>query len=334
MNDDIIIINAYPNTIEREAILKNCIKQLKKTNIEIMLVTHYPVKREIQQLVDYFIYDIRNPMLEESMIWWYGNDKFYLQTSSFNIGSASYTVLLSIQNGVYLAKSLGKKMFYYFEYDCRISDEDLKKITSLKQELYKKKKKGYVQIYTHGGDIKNKGIGMLFFIFEVDFYIEKINMVYTREEFKKSVKNGIALEFYFYQRIYKYMSELYIEEEIYIRDFFPNSDINLSSYESSYFIDILPEQKNRKSVLVIMNRKDDVEEYKLVFINDDNNGLNKFNISVSPDGYYYNILNDKIKTVKIFYKKNDNWKLIYDKKPNVEVNRKKEIEYIRINNEE
>jgi len=50
MNDDLIVIGSYPNTVEKEIILENCIKQLKKTNKDILLVSHYPVRREIQQL--------------------------------------------------------------------------------------------------------------------------------------------------------------------------------------------------------------------------------------------------------------------------------------------
>lgn len=329
MTDDLIVINAYPNTIEREVILENCINQLKKTNKEILLVTHYPVKIKIQQLVDYFIYDIRNPILDTSMLYWYGNEDFYLQTSTFEFGAASYTVLLSIQNAVYLAKSLGKKIFYYFEYDCLISDQDLKKIDFLKTEIFKKGKKGYVQITTHGMDIKNKGVGMLFFMFDIDFYIKTFKIIHSIEEYKKSVKNGVALEFYLYQMLYKNISEVEVEEKVYIREFFPSSELNLSSYETSHFIDVLPEKKSRKPILTFTNPKSDVRDYKILFLKNDNN-ISEVEVSVMLNGYYYNCIPKEIKNIKVFYKENNNWELVYDKIPSVEVKNKKDFEYVRI----
>lgn len=329
MNDDIIVLNSYPNTIERKTILKNSLEQFKKSNKEILLVTHYPVDIEIQQLVDYFIYDKRNQMLDESILTWYANGKFYLQTLCGKFGCASYAGLLSIQNAICFAKNLGKKLVYYFEYDCLISDYDLKRINLLKNEIYKKGKRGYVRLDSHGKDIKNKGMTTLFFIIEVDLFFENFNIIKNPDEYKNNVSNGIALEFYFYQGLSKNLSQLEVVESDYLKENFPNSIFNLSSFEASHLIDILPEQNSKKTILTIINLKSDIRNYKILFLKNDND-INEIEISVMLNGFYYSYIPKEIKNVKVFYKETGNWQLVYDKIPDIEVKNKKDFEYVRI----
>ena len=327
--DDLIIINAYPDTVERRTILKNSLEQFKKTNKEILLVTHYPADIEIQQLVDYFIYDRRNEMLDTSMLNWYQNGKFYFQTCSGELGRASYAVLLSIQNAICFAKDLGKKLVYYFEYDCLISDYDLKRIDLLKNEIYKKGKRGYVRLDNHGIDIINKGVTTLFFIIEVDFFFENFNIMKSPGEYKNNVSNSIALEFYFYQGLSKNISQLEVVESDYLKENFPNSIFHLSSTQATHFIDILPEKITRKPVLTITNPTDIKKEYKISFLKDNENISSSDKVTINKEGYYYNILHEKIKHVKIFYKENDNWKLVYNKSPYIEIKSKNDFEYVR-----
>ena len=332
-NDDIIILNSYPDTVERITILKNSLLQFKKTNKEVLLATHHPVDIEIQQLADYFIYDKRNQMLDQSMLNWYKNGKFYFQSCSGDLGRASYAGLLSIQNAICFAKDLGKKLVYYFEYDCLISDYDLKRIDLLKNEIYKKGKRGYVRLDTHGRDMLNKGVTTLFFIIEVDFFFENFNIMKSPSEYKNNVNHSIALEFYFYQGLSKNLSQLEVVESDYLKENFPNSEFNLSSFESSHFIDILPEKITRKLVLAITNPKDITKEYKILFLEDDENNISEDVVILTKEAYYYNILLEKVKRVKIFYKENGNWKLVYNKKPYTEIKNKNEVEYVRFDHE-
>jgi len=334
MNDDLIVINSYPNTVERETILDTCIKQLKKTNKEILLVTHYPVNRKIQQSVDYFIYDKRNHIIDESALYWYRNDNFYLQTGAFGFGSASYAVLLSIQNAFCFAKHLGKKTFYYFEYDYIIDNEDLKSIDLLKNELDEKGKKGYVRIKTHGGDFRLEAICTTFFVLDVDFYFENFKMMRTHEEYVEASSGGVALEFYFYKFLSENLKHLDVDynDLRFKKDFFPNSRFNLSSYEKGHFIDILPEHKSKKSVLIITNPKNSLREYKIIFLKNDNSRSEDV-VPIHSNGYYFNVLHKTVENIQVFHKENDEWKLVYDKDPNIEVNNKRKYEYVRINNE-
>jgi len=52
-----VLIGAYTNTIEKELTLTETILDWKKYNLPIILSTHYPVNSNIQNLVDYYIFD-------------------------------------------------------------------------------------------------------------------------------------------------------------------------------------------------------------------------------------------------------------------------------------
>ena len=64
--EELIIIGTYPNTIKRKQLTIDCINSLRPTGRKIMLVSHYPVSDEIQQMVDYYVYDSHNPTTHHS----------------------------------------------------------------------------------------------------------------------------------------------------------------------------------------------------------------------------------------------------------------------------
>lgn len=122
-NDHIFILGAHANTLEKEIILVRCIKKLKEFNVPIILSTHYQIRPEIQNLVDYFICDNKNELL------------YFNRFSEFNINSLRWTetdnyivnnyhnfhhdfaALTIIKNGVILSKELGKSKIHYIDYD-------------------------------------------------------------------------------------------------------------------------------------------------------------------------------------------------------------------------
>jgi hypothetical protein len=64
-NEDIFVIDCWLDTKEKEDTLINLINRVKVFNVPIILCGHYPVKPEIQKMVDYCIYDKNNDILLE-----------------------------------------------------------------------------------------------------------------------------------------------------------------------------------------------------------------------------------------------------------------------------
>ena len=52
--DDVFIVDCWTDTVEKENTLIELLNRLKVYNAPIILCGHYPVKSEIQKLVDYY----------------------------------------------------------------------------------------------------------------------------------------------------------------------------------------------------------------------------------------------------------------------------------------
>lgn len=320
MNDELIVINGFPNNIKREKILKNCINQFRKCNREILLVTHYPTKSEIQNIVDYYIYDSRNIILKDSMIYWYRGGNLYFQSTAFSFGVISYAVLLSIQNAICFAKNLGKKFFYYFEYDSFISDDDLTTLNKIRNTINNESKKGYILT-----NEASKEIYAIFLMMDVDFYLDNVPIIHSEEEYNKS-NADIALELFLYKNIFKNFSNLHIEYRDHLHTLFPTSSFNLSCSSVTHFIDILPEKQTKKPIFVISNPDGYLKECKTIeyfIVFEKNNETTTEIVSVVSNGYYYNIISNKVENIKVYYEH----ELIFNKNPWIEVKNKNQNDY-------
>lgn len=121
---DIFVIDSWPDTENKEKDLLSCIKRLREfSGIPILLVSHYPIKPEIQKLVDYYIYDKENPILLNSEFSDYSvSSGRWTQMGNFRIDSElpyhhDYAIWTSLKNAFSFCKYLGKENIHFMEYD-------------------------------------------------------------------------------------------------------------------------------------------------------------------------------------------------------------------------
>lgn len=90
---DIFVIGCFP-TPDRIPILRETIKKIKRFKLPIMLVSHYPVPQDIQESVEYVLFD-KNNILSEDFIYfrWFGTDEISVTAMVLNNyhGAAVYT---------------------------------------------------------------------------------------------------------------------------------------------------------------------------------------------------------------------------------------------------
>lgn len=121
--DHIFVIDSWPDNESKENDLVRLIKHLKTFNIEILLTGHYPIRPEIQKMVDYYLYDKNNPVLF--------NEEF----NDFNVSSGrwtnhngmlitnnypfhhDYAIWETMRNSFNYCKYLNKKHIHFMEYD-------------------------------------------------------------------------------------------------------------------------------------------------------------------------------------------------------------------------
>jgi len=182
--NELVMIGTYPNTKSREKLTLECIESVKKLGRKIMLVSHYPVSFEIQEKVDYYIYDKYNPNTEHSYY-----TKFYNYKHNFDVEininglkntNQSLPVLTNLINGFKSAKDLNFDKVFYITYDVILNPDDIEYINHSFNE---------VEVYdaylcTLPTDL-GRGIETTAMTFKTNYFLEKLQNIRTPEEYKQ-----------------------------------------------------------------------------------------------------------------------------------------------------
>jgi hypothetical protein len=130
-SDSIVVVLAHPNTDISVEMIKRCISSIAKNNFkfEILLSCNFPVNVELQHIVDYVIYDKKNPLLY--------SDEFSKVNSYYSMSFESngrviskyfpfehgYSVYLLMKNAIeFCFNVLDKKKIHIVNYDCILRD--------------------------------------------------------------------------------------------------------------------------------------------------------------------------------------------------------------------
>lgn len=283
MKDHVIVINSHIDNKAKEDILIQCINQLKKTGIDIMISSHTRVSSEVLDLVDYYVFDKDNPMIRDHTdFYFWRNPQIEVQIAT-PLSAHSYTALKNVKNAVHFAKSLGKKYFYHIEYDCVISDDDVNTLLNLPQE--NKGYLGYFDIYNLSPG--HKGVSMLFYYSEVDSFLKISQIPDTVEEYTKYTSDnigGIASEMYLYNKFQNYLGAYKQGERN------EHVAISLLNSDELSLSDFANPNKGFTQQSAILWDKNNKEEFYFVIVND--------NASKIPHEYDLTI-NDKTEKIGV-----------------------------------
>ncbi len=64
MLNNLVIILSHCDTPPKVKVLKETIASLRSIDIDILLTSHIPVDLDIQDMVDYYIFDKSNPVID------------------------------------------------------------------------------------------------------------------------------------------------------------------------------------------------------------------------------------------------------------------------------
>lgn len=315
--NECIIISTYTKQQAVCDLTLECIKEAQQFNIPIILTSHYTIPENLQKEVDYSIMDKNNILVYHD---WYKTA--WLDYPTFRVdlnidqennhiyhGPAVYT---NYYNGLHLAKSLGFKQAYCFNFDMLLkSDTSIKK----GRESFIKGKKGLLDVYNAG---EGKTIRTVWHAIDVDFFVSTFPKILNGDEYNKWVKNikseSNGLENIYYHQLKDYLNEFEIIDDKEFYEMFKEDEIDISS-QIEYFT-ILPILNNDKE-FVIYYRSANEKDSKLlkIYINNsfyDSKFFNKKdyyllkiakNIPLEIKGELIDYKNDKI--LKEFFIKVD-----------------------------
>jgi hypothetical protein len=141
---EIVILSCWPSSEYREKALIKLIGQLKKSNKEILIASHYVIPDYIVNMVDYYIYDKTNIIYSMKTLDTYPCD-YYFESDNFRLEAVTiaHSAALSRMFNIALnfVKSLDYDYFTIMEADVEFDIEDLKKLDLVKTQLLNEDKK-------------------------------------------------------------------------------------------------------------------------------------------------------------------------------------------------
>jgi len=172
---ELVIIGTYPNLKSRVQLTKDTIKSVKKLGRKILLVSHYPVDAETQEMVDFYIYDKYNPLCHHSYYNLFSRTtddyQVKLNINGLKYANQSLAVLTNICNAIKLAYTTGFKSFFYTTYDVVLDERDIPEV-----------ERGFKAVENNNAYLSSlntpfgKGIQTNGMFFNTEFFLNTINI--------------------------------------------------------------------------------------------------------------------------------------------------------------
>jgi hypothetical protein len=213
IDQEAIIISTYPTQQSVIDSTKECIESFKQTGRKIILTSHVPIPLELQELVDYCIYDKNNLLTKHDFYYhcWvdYGHFKVntILQGEDNDVyhGPAVYT---NYYNAASLAKNIGIKKLFFINYDYILNNPEF--INDVSFKLNKKRAFVDEREYSEG-----KVSSTFFMGIQTDLFFNTHEFILTPQEYDNlknkvgSLSNGYENIFYFALQPFK--NQIHIE---------------------------------------------------------------------------------------------------------------------------
>ena len=126
MKNNLISILCHCNTPEKEALLKENVQIIKQQGHDILIVSHIPISYEIQDMVEYSIYDKSNPLIsypERGMVYWQyrtiKQSRIKLQNIMPDYGWTAFNQILNVSR---FALPLNYSHYTFLNYDALLTD--------------------------------------------------------------------------------------------------------------------------------------------------------------------------------------------------------------------
>jgi hypothetical protein len=303
--ENVFLVLTYPDTKIKEETTEKCIDNLKKSDNKIILASHYPASKNLQERVDYYLYDAYNPLMSHTLYNFYwstipqGKAEIRLdQLQRKSNLNQSLTVFNNIENSIKFAKSIGYDKVISISYDFILNENNLKTIDDLCKRIDLENKKGYFMLYNEGDMKLYKSV---FFIIKTDFYSKIFDkIIRTPEEYNKECEKYGShnfLENYFYSKLSSYSNDLIVEETNEDK-LFNNSNINL--FSGVEYLTVLPIKNQGDAFIIWFNSSNNKDSRRIEFVLENNGNIEHSTHYVKEKSYYLK---------KIVLSDNDNYNI-------------------------
>jgi hypothetical protein len=194
MNKAIIILDAFLFYQERIEIFEKVLKKIKQIDLPILLISNTAISIDIQNQVEYFIYD-KNNILFEYEYESYPFCNYYLYNGSFTWEQHVHSkqkhglsVLCNLTKSCDFAIQQGFNKFIRFEWDFLIHDNDLNTIKNLIHNFINSDQKAFF-ILNPSNQQKEEEIQYYFWMVDFDFWNKKFPKIYNEIDYQNFIFN-------------------------------------------------------------------------------------------------------------------------------------------------
>jgi autotransporter strand-loop-strand O-heptosyltransferase len=278
-NRTVFIIDSYADTDSKINQLSSQIDKIKKYNVPVLIVTHYPVPEEISKKVDYIIYEKNNEMSKGwTLNWWFTIPKFLKIVSKYENEYHSVAILSSLKNALDFCKDkFDRAHFVEFDADFDL-DEYIKKADDV---LVDKKFYGFnYDEEQNMMDLENVhrkvGIVTNLFSFDIQWLDKNLDRINTWEEYANLSDQYSAmtwghgsdyvfenwLKFYFYYK--NIIDDCFFEDAEGKKSIIKNRNLFDQGKKEPKIKTLLSEFDNKKEVvLFIINNSKDSSKFRI-----------------------------------------------------------------------
>lgn len=261
-DDEIYCVPTYMVNQKIKDYTRKLIKFLKERNKQVLLISHYPIAIEFQEMVDYCIYDNRNYLLYENKYkGWicYKNNLFYIESQEF-VSNNSTLACYYFYSALFFSKFINKKIVHFIDYDSNALNLDQY------DDNYKiLKDSEYTSVRyktTSGASFDNKAL-QAFFADTSSINLSKYNLdnlIISDENFKSLMEKFKTYELLFEKHFLQF-------ENIYWK---PKDELEKSitaGLEHVHGIDwvaLAVDLEKRKFYIAIVNDSNNAKNYKII----------------------------------------------------------------------
>ena len=304
IEDEAIVISTYPllNSIVKTT--KECIESLKQTGRKIILTSHLPIPKDLQEMVDYCIYDKNNILTKHTFYenTWFDHGGWRVdlmlagENNNIYHGPSVYT---NYFNGASLAKSLGIKKIYFLNYDYYLKNTQYLNDIS----LILNSKKAYVGLKK---EQEGNTVITYFLATEPKFYLDHFPLIKTAKDYDDlmvkwdSESNG--LENLTYHTFIQDKDKIYWEDESKFTELI-KENLEHKDYSRIEYFSILPVKDYPEQFAVFLNIANSVDSRDIdITVYEDNQMLFDETVKVvNKISWFRQVIFNPKKIYKIYY---------------------------------
>jgi glycosyltransferase involved in cell wall biosynthesis len=319
VEEEAVVISTYPVLESISKTTEECIKAIKQTGRKIILTSHIPVSKKLQELVDYCIYDKNNILTKHTFYnrTWFDYSSWRVDLSLNSENNDVYhgpAVYSNYYNGVALAEKLGIKKVYLLNYDYHLTNfkflDDVSFILN--------HKKAYVGIKT---EQEGKTVSTYFLAIDSKFYLSHFPQIQNAQEYDnlmvewESESNG--LEDLTYCNLQKSKNQIYWEKQETFSDLIENN-FDHKNYSRVEYFSVLPvkDYSNQFAVFLSVANSIDNRDIEIAVYEDDKILFDETVKVTHKLSWFRQVTFNPEKTYKIYYMAFDryNQELVEEKK--------------------